>query len=364
VSRSLRQPPSQDWPSLLLEAIQQRDASRALDLAPRCVHRQGMGALDTVLARADAASGQEGESRSWLMPLLKQGSPAAATPPAPSPEPAFSESPTPPLPTLTDPAPEAGVSEEVATPLSTEASANESTANEPSADKPSSGEASLSWPERPLAALSPLGSGASWPAAPFDTSPRSAPVTAAPPTAPASAPQSSTPISAPLPSERPEARSNVSASAALDQAFAPLEIAFPPLPSAPAVSAPLQAPSAPELSSPLGGAEPENPQESRESPANTPSFAPLDSGVGDDSDAVASRVDQASSQERLLEAFPTGQAAPVPTFQVDAFEDSASRPTRKPRQPERTAQEKAPAPRTLDAWRAWLPGPFRSRSRP
>jgi hypothetical protein len=67
-----------------------------------------------------------------------------------------------------------------------------------------------------------------------------------------------------------------------------------------------------------------------------------------------------------LDDFPAGAAAPVPTFHVDAPPERESLDRLKRRQPDVPGDRQAPsrATKALDAWRAWLPGPFRSRSRP
>jgi hypothetical protein len=66
-----------------------------------------------------------------------------------------------------------------------------------------------------------------------------------------------------------------------------------------------------------------------------------------------------------LEDFSTAVAAPVPSFHVDALEGWASVESRKRPEPQIPADEEAPAARakSLQGWRAWLPGAFRSRSR-
>jgi len=78
VSSPTPQPSTPDWRDLLLTAIQQRDASRALPLAQRCVHRYGMHTLETLMEQASGGDGPEGDPRSWLLPLLSKSSPSAA----------------------------------------------------------------------------------------------------------------------------------------------------------------------------------------------------------------------------------------------------------------------------------------------
>lgn len=87
-----------DWQGALLEAIQQRDASRAVLLAQRCVHRYGMPALEALLERANEVWAENGAARDWLLPLLTQPS----SPPEPiHPAPAQLETISPPLPAAT-----------------------------------------------------------------------------------------------------------------------------------------------------------------------------------------------------------------------------------------------------------------------
>lgn len=80
-----------DWQDALVEAIQDRDAARAIQLAERCVHRYGMHTLESVMERAEGLGEGPGAVRSWLLPLLSQ--PAVAPP---SPPPLSSPSPLPP----------------------------------------------------------------------------------------------------------------------------------------------------------------------------------------------------------------------------------------------------------------------------
>jgi hypothetical protein len=61
-----------DWQEALVEAIQQRDAPRAMQLAERCVHRYGMHTLESVMDRAEGLGGDAEAVRSWLLPLLAQ----------------------------------------------------------------------------------------------------------------------------------------------------------------------------------------------------------------------------------------------------------------------------------------------------
>lgn len=83
MSRPVSQPSPTDWQALLLEAIQQRDASQAVALAQRYVHRYGMKALDTLLEKARGEHGQDGDARDWLLPLLTHPFPQRDTLPIP-----------------------------------------------------------------------------------------------------------------------------------------------------------------------------------------------------------------------------------------------------------------------------------------
>lgn len=76
-----------DWQEALVEAIQQRDSSRAMQLAERCVHRYGMHTLETVIDRAEGLGGDVEHVRSWLLPLLAQPAVAPLPPSLPSPSP-------------------------------------------------------------------------------------------------------------------------------------------------------------------------------------------------------------------------------------------------------------------------------------
>ena len=76
-----------DWQQALVEAIQQRDAPRAIQLAERCVHRYGMHTLESVMDRAEELGGDAEAVRSWLLPLLAQPAVAQLPPSLPSPSP-------------------------------------------------------------------------------------------------------------------------------------------------------------------------------------------------------------------------------------------------------------------------------------
>ena len=79
---------SSDWRDGLLEAIQQRDAPRAIQLAQRCVHRYGMQTLESLLEGVQGEEDNPERARDWLLPLLHQPSAAlqpSSDPPPPSP---------------------------------------------------------------------------------------------------------------------------------------------------------------------------------------------------------------------------------------------------------------------------------------
>jgi len=417
VSRSLSQPSPHDWPSLLLEAIQQRDAPLAVVLAQRCVHRHGIAILETTLERADAAAGQEGEARAWLFLVLKQGSPAAAflstaahptaggrplpspvlEPPASVEEPRF-EPPSQPervaesvgaaepelepaaaaaAESQTAPESEPPVAPEPASPLaeakltSAEATLDQEPPGHGLSDQGFSdlGHLALQRPHGESLAfelpsdveVAAVGS--------HDVSPSESPSPSLEPLAL----QTSLPARESPPRERTVV--SASASAALDQAFAPLEIAFPPLPtrehsgaslpaaeSAPPVPPPLVAPfRAPlEACAPLEASAPAEP--SGPSAAGGPAI-PQDSGDPAGAESVA-RVSLGQVHARVLADVPTGTAAPVPTFRVDPPADRESLDSRRRPQPDAPGDRPGRASKALEAWRAWLPGPFRSRPRP
>ena len=77
------------WQEALVEAIHERDAPRATQLAERCVHRYGMDTLNALMERAGGSENTLDAVRSWLLPLLAQPAVAAQSPslPAPSPSP-------------------------------------------------------------------------------------------------------------------------------------------------------------------------------------------------------------------------------------------------------------------------------------
>jgi len=226
---------------LLLDAIQQRDAPRAVVLAQRCVHRHGMSTLETLLVRADAdaAAAKDGEARSWLFHLLKQGLPGEVS-----------------LPSAADL--EEGCNPPPASPLKRPASLNLDQAEIPFPPSPGlkqapEGESAFAPDPGPTTPVDPA------PAKPVDPaedcpearSPSEEATLDLEPLSGVEAPEPvqqdevASPFSAPSPaafaiepspfastaSAREGSLVGASASAALDQAFAPLEIAFPPLPT-------------------------------------------------------------------------------------------------------------------------------------
>lgn len=326
-----------------------------------------MTTLETLLVRADAAASQDGESRSWLFHLLNQGPPGDASPPneasllsAADPKegasslPAFplgrpvsldleqTEIPFPPSPDLKQ-APE---SDAAIAPDPTPATPVDQTKDSPDDSPPSEEGMPDLEPRSRLEAPAP---------AQHDevASESSSPSPAA------FAPEAST-FASTAPS-RDGSFASASASAALDQAFAPLEIAFPPLPTRNRSEAtPPPAKPTPPLSPSLA-----TPAFTVPLAVTTPS-ARRDAGDGEASVAPAPAVELEQDHEPLLDDFPAGAAAPVPTFHVDAPPERESLDRLKRRQPDVPGDRQAPsrATKALDAWRAWLPGPFRSRSRP
>ncbi len=379
MSRSLSQPNPPDWQSLLLEAIQQRHASSALALSQRCVHRHGMTTLEALLERADAAGGQSGEARSWLFQLLKQGSTGATSLPSATKP---SEGGTPlPASSLSTPAleqPELLDSQhaEIPSAPSTDRDQVEDLPS-PSALDPDPATAATLTPVT-VATLTPARAATLTPATvagPVEESPASDEGTLdgeppfqvedpapaqhdgvarefPPPSPAAFAPEPARRVSQASAREGTSRESSfASVSPALDQAFAPLEIAFPPLPS-PLAPTPSTAPAVvPAPSAPPEAGDPE---------ASVGPPAPAPSPTADPT------IERTPDQQPLLEDFPAGAAAPVPSFHVDSPPEKESLDRRKRRQPDRPGDRQAPpgASKALDAWRSWLPGPFRSRSRP
>lgn len=288
VSRSGSSRPSlPDWQQTLLEAIQQRDAPKAILLAQRCVHRFGMSTLEAVLERADSpdgptVDGQPEDARSWLIPLLIPSSSVPDPPP---------------------PAVQAAPAAE-ALPSNT-------------SDQTVDGHPQVAYP------------------------------------APGGSVEQET---APPP-------------ATLDEAFAPLEIAFPPLPSAGAVS----------------------PKPSDHPPPAPPALTfprALHSSLAIDGHSEEVSGLELQSHERLVEdykawtvlesepedfalpdsgfpfeeAFEEGEAAPVPAFQ-SGLPTGGPPPTRRARPSERKGTiPPAPISPALERWLAWLPGPSHSPS--
>lgn len=299
MSRSLNQPKPLDWRTLLLEAIQQRDASRAIVLAQRCVHRQGMATLERLLDQAAAAEGQDGEARTWLLHLLSQGVPPSEAPPSP-PEP-LSPSPH---------------------PLAMESQPSQL----PDTEAPSTDQ--------------------------VDPDPRS--IQTAPP-ASASGPVAAS-VAAPL---SPSAPDPAFATAALDQAFAPLEIAFPPLPQidrreslgpAPAKLDPVPPPSF-------------SVSEAKESRSSLVA-APLEEKGEVRAEALQGPEPVSDDPRPLLDDLEAGAAAaPVPSFHVDSPIAREPVSLTSSLLPDPAAEAPPPGRNVLESWRAWLPGAFRSRKR-
>ncbi len=73
-----------DWRADLLDAVQQRDAPRAIILAQRCVHRYGIDVLESLLESVSSPEGDGSDARVWLLPLLLQPTPLQPSIPPPS----------------------------------------------------------------------------------------------------------------------------------------------------------------------------------------------------------------------------------------------------------------------------------------
>ena len=314
-----------------------------------------MSTLETLLVRADAAAAQDGEARSWLFHLLKQGPPGEASSPS-------ADS----LPSVADP--KEGVSSLPAFPLGrpafldleqaeipfppsadpTPATLVDQTKDSPD-DSPPSEEGMLDLEPRSRVEAPALVQHDE--VARESSSPSPVVFAPEPPALASTAPF------------REESFASASASAALDQAFAPLEIAFPPLPTRNRSEAtPPPAKPTPPLTPSLA-----TPAFTVPSAVITPS-ARRDAGDAEASvaPAPAPAFELEQDPEPLFDDFPAGAAAPVPTFHVDAPPERESFDRLKRRQPDVPEDRQAPprATKALDAWRAWLPGPFRSRSRP
>lgn len=263
MSPSDSKPSLPDWQELLVEAIQLRDADRAVMLAQRCVHRYGMPTLEALLERVRGVGGQapDGEARAWLLPLLSRSS----------------------LPL--DPSP---------------------------------------IPEVPLAVY----------------------------------PQEQGP--SPL-------------SAKLDEAFAPLEIAFPPLPMGALEGSLAVEPQAQPLSVPppshvlfSGGLSGE--ANNLTGPCQETSEAPPEQ-AGDpeqpgDAPTVLEEKEHQEGFPLLEQEIAEEEAAPVPTFELKD-PPPRQRSSRKVRHGERRGtMPPPPISPALEPWLAWLPGPFRPGARP
>jgi hypothetical protein len=329
-----------DWQAPLLEAIHQRDVQKARFLAQRSVHRHGMQALETLLDRANVAKGSDGDDRTWLLLLLRQDQPEPA---ALQPESAASQ----PEPAPSQPEPAPAIS----------AAAAEQSGQERES-------ALLEWGPEPVRELD---SGSMLEADPISahlTQPDGGqnPVQPDEGSADCTIPSFAEPFpSSPSPT-------SPTASSVLDQAFAPLEIAFPPLPSAdrknsvtaPAITA---APSRPSL----GDGDPiafnaleEEDNKKKEEEGGGPSEALAFSQF---STAPSERGPELDHPSLIDDFAPNGVAAPVPNFQVEG--SSTAEPLSRPPSPhlESTTEVAPSASPTLAGWRAWLPGAFRTRQR-
>jgi hypothetical protein len=76
-----------DWRADLLEAVQQRDVPVATMLAQRCVHRYGIGVLESLLESVSPPEGDDSDARAWLLSLLLQPPPLQPSTPPPTPAP-------------------------------------------------------------------------------------------------------------------------------------------------------------------------------------------------------------------------------------------------------------------------------------
>lgn len=425
MSRSPRQPTPLDWQPLLLEAIQHRDAPQAVPLAQRCVHRHGMAALETLLERADAGSGQRGEARTWLLAQLRQGCVEPVSRSLPSHPPESASSPSAPLAeppaSCVDP-----VEAELNPPQPLEQEAVLAAVGAPSSPAPSLWEnafvdQSPRADESVLADQADLlvGEAAS---ADDDTLPRETdatveagaplqlsltdeavfaaeeadlpaegaclPAVEAPVAVAASAAESvsarevaptetmdfaDTTVSVveavSLQAAAVSTDHSVADEAAPDRSTAPvasasaaLDLAFAPLEIA-FPPLPLPAVEQREAREPLTSP---TPTEEPPSPLSTAISEPSPSEGAEDSLSSAAAdggIVLPVEREHLFEPFEARTAAPVPTFQVDAPPEQEPLARRKKRQPDEPKDPPAPVAKALEGWRAWLPGAFRSRNR-
>lgn len=337
--------PTLDWKASLLEAIHVRDAPLAISLAKRCVHRFGMRRLDALLEEAAAASGHQEDPRSWLLPLLNTPASQAEAPPERPSRPAAA-----PKTVAASPAPAAADSSADVASLGSEAPA------QPSAS--------------PAMAVPSEQGGAHKPAASPD-----------PPSHQPSRMERPAFARAPLPMQ------------ALDEAFAPLEIAFPPLPAidadrSPSAEADRLPPAErtriaphPPAARPTSTTAPQPRPESSvvaELERDDHSLEPADTAADPAADTAADggpdvRLQPTTAHpDRLVEASVSaelpgdeGLAAPMPAF-LPQQDPSRMRPARsRPSAKEgRVQSNPAPIPSGLERWMVWLPGLFRSQDRP
>lgn len=170
-------------------------------------------------------------------------------------------------------------------------------------------------------------------------------------------------------------------SAKLDEAFAPLEIAFPPLPIIGEVAPEAEGPSAQALvhSDPMSAVRLEEAirltdlsLEKLEVPSQEPGQTQTaEEAEGDQigKDLLESQTGQVAGDVnegfQLVGAdLAEKEAAPVPTFQLED-PPLRQRSTRKDRHPERRGSiPPAPISPALEPWLAWLPGAHRPGARP
>lgn len=166
------------------------------------------------------------------------------------------------------------------------------------------------------------------------------------------------------PAESPPSRP--SASSALDQAFAPLEIAFPPLPSLDRKEsvAAHPMPAVPTVQ----WAREEHPtssdkveDEGGESEADFAIPNTATTGIP----TAAPEPELKLEPPSLIDNYTShAVAAPVPKFQVEGSGAGEPPPRHNKPQPESSLEvDKSAASPSLAAWRAWLPGAFRTRQR-
>lgn len=181
----------------------------------------------------------------------------------------------------------------------------------------------------------------------------------------------------PTPQPTVEERPPSLAPAALDEAFAPLEIAFPPLPPVgapmperhgpqrPVVETSVSA-AAPEVSGPVTPSLSEEQAEDKwgaEDPKPELTFEAAAEDGQTDADEAPAHVDAVVEAPNPPDGDEEVVAAPQPTFQLNEASDRLPSTRRSRHLERRVSNRPAPIPPALEPWLVWLPGAYRSRPR-